>query len=32
MNVQFGDRVQMELDATKAIKMVIKAFFQSPGT
>ncbi len=31
MNMQFGDRTDLENDATKAIKMVIKAFFQNPG-
>lgn len=30
INVQFGDRSKMETDATKAIKMVIIAFFQNP--
>lgn len=32
MNVQYYNRQALEKDATKAIKMVIKAFFQSPGT
>jgi hypothetical protein len=32
MNMQFGDRSEIEADATKAVKMIIGAFFQSPGT
>ncbi len=32
MNMQYGDRTDFKNDATKAIKMVIKAFFQNPGT
>jgi outer membrane lipopolysaccharide assembly protein LptE/RlpB len=32
MNHQYNRRAEMEQDATKAIKMIIKAFFQSPGT
>ncbi len=32
MNVQFDRREILEQDAIKAIKMVIKAFFQNPGT
>lgn len=32
MNHQYNKRAEMEEDATKAIKMIIKAFFQSPGT
>lgn len=32
MNVQYNNRAELEKDATKAIKMVIAAFFQSPGT
>lgn len=31
-NIQFGNREQMEFEATKAIKMTISALFQSPGT
>ncbi|HYX08520.1 MAG TPA: hypothetical protein VE912_17445 [Bacteroidales bacterium] len=32
MNHQYEKREEMEQDATKAVKMIIKAFFQSPGT
>ena len=32
MNHQYYHRDILEIDATKAIKMVIAAFFQSPGT
>jgi len=32
MNAQFGDRSQWEENATKAMRMVIKSFFQNPGT
>ncbi len=32
MNHQYLKRSELEEDATKAIKMIIKAFFQSPGT
>lgn len=32
MNVQYTDRVKLEQDATLAVKMVIKAFYQNPGT
>jgi hypothetical protein len=32
MNMQYGDRTDFKNDATKAIQMVIKAFFQNPGT
>jgi hypothetical protein len=32
MNHQYLRRDEMEQDATKAIKMIIRAFFQSPGT
>jgi|AntAceMinimDraft_14_1070370.scaffolds.fasta_scaffold248390_1 hypothetical protein len=32
MNHQYNKRDEMEQDATKAIKMIIRAFFQSPGT
>ena len=31
MDAQFGDRTQMETDATKAMKMVISALFQNCG-
>lgn len=32
MNAWFNDQIQLEADATKAIKIVIKAFYQNPGT
>lgn len=32
MNDWFNNQVQLELNATKAIKMTIKALFQNPGT
>jgi len=32
MDMQYDNRTELEADATKAIKMVINAFFQSPGT
>jgi len=32
MDIQFDKRGQLEEDATRAIKIVINAFFQSPGT
>jgi hypothetical protein len=32
MNAWFNNQHQLEADATKAIKIVIKAFFQGPGT
>lgn len=32
MNVQYTDREKLEQDATLAVKMVIKALFQNPGT
>jgi hypothetical protein len=32
MNSHFNNQKEMEEDATKAIKMVISALFQSPGT
>ncbi|MBP6310887.1 MAG: hypothetical protein KA408_01355 [Flavobacteriales bacterium] len=32
MNHQYLNRKQLESDATRAVKMIIQAFFQSPGT
>lgn len=32
MNMQYLNREYLEEDATKAVKMIISAFFQSPGT
>jgi hypothetical protein len=32
LNIQYDKRPELESDATRAIKMVIAAFFQSPGT
>lgn len=32
LNIQYDKRHELESDATRAIKMVIAAFFQSPGT
>ncbi len=32
IDMQYGPRKELEADATKAIKMVISAIFQSPGT
>jgi hypothetical protein len=32
MNAWFDNQSQLEADATKAMRIVIKAFFQNPGT
>lgn len=32
MNTWFNNQAQLEADATKAIKIAIKAFYQNPGT